>query len=543
MHLNVFVSQECFSYCSGCYSFSREEKNKQYLSTDIIIKFLKYAFEHGIHKVTLCGGDPLTRNDIFDLLLKIKKIGYYISLDTLGTIIIKDMIVAGRIVKKIDVKKFVNLVDMIGIPIDGSDDKTINYFRNSHDNIFKEQLSICDELNRYNANICINTVVNKGNLDDAKKISSLINKMNYVKKWQFFQFIPSGKYGFLNRKKFEITNLQFLQFKNEILENVFRNKDRIEFKSIKMRNSLYSIIDNSGNVWISKTNEVELNNRKIIGNIKNVDDWEKICLLIKKKRRNLQLNKKVIIAIGGGENGRILDDGTKTTYETEKIDEEIVKVTNKKNPKFLFICHAMSFSEEVQDNYYKIMKNIYEKKYNCVCKILKSSELENKNYVESIVEWADIIYEGGGDTFSMLKLWEKTGFDNILYKAWNKGKIICGISAGAVCWFKSCISEISHDEMECLKCLNWIGLHVTPHCNEIKRRQSTKAYLKKSNDIGIMLSNGAAIEIIDNKYKILISTDDGYCIKSYWINGKYIQKQVNNKKNYKNINNLLSKSY
>lgn len=140
----------------------------------------------------------------------------------------------------------------------------------------------------------------------------------------------------------------------------------------------------------------------------------------------------------------------------------------------------MSFSEEVQENYYKTMKNIYEKKYNCVCKILKSSELENKNYVESIVEWADIIYEGGGDTFSMLKLWEKTGFDNILYKAWNKGKIICGISAGAVCWFKSCISEISHDEMESLKCLNWIGLHVTPHCNEIKRRQSTKAYLKKA---------------------------------------------------------------
>ena len=283
MHLNVFVSQECFSYCSGCYSFSREE-NKQYLPTDVIIKFLKYAFDYGIHKVTLCGGDPLTRNDIFDLLFKIKKIGYYISLDTLGTIIIKDMIIDGRKIKKLDVKKFVNLVDMIGIPIDGSNDQTINYFRNSHDNIFKEQLSICEELNRYNANICVNTVVNKGNLDDAKEISNLINKMNYVKKWQFFQFIPSGKYGFLNRKKFEITNLEFLKFKNKILENVLEKKDKIEFKSIRMRNSLYSIIDNSGNVWISKTNEAEFNNRKIIGNIKNVDDWEKICILFKAKK-------------------------------------------------------------------------------------------------------------------------------------------------------------------------------------------------------------------------------------------------------------------
>ena len=73
------------------------------------------------------------------------------------------------------------------------------------------------------------------------------------------------------------------------------------------------------------------------------------------------MSKKIIIAIGGGENGRILDDGTRTKYETEKIDEEIVKITNKKNPRFLFICHAMSFSEEVQENYYKTMKNIYEK--------------------------------------------------------------------------------------------------------------------------------------------------------------------------------------
>ena len=255
------------------------------------------------------------------------------------------------------------------------------------------------------------------------------------------------------------------------------------------------------------------------------------------------MSKKVIIAIGGGENGRILDDGTKTAYETEKIDEEIVNVTNKAKPRFLFICHAMCFSEKVQDSYFKTMKNIYEKKYNCVCRILKSSELENKNYVESIIEWADIIYEGGGDTFSMLKLWKKTGFDNILYKAWNKGKIICGISAGAVCWFKSCTSEISNDEMKSLTCLNWIGLHVTPHCNEIKRRQSTKEHLKKNNNVGIMLSNGAAIEIIDNKYKILNSTDNGYCIKSYWKNGKYIQKKVNNKKNYKSINNLLNKNY
>ena len=41
--------------------------------------------------------------------------------------------------------------------------------------------------------------------------------------------------------------------------------------------------------------------------------------------------KKIIVAIGGGENGRLLEDGSFASYDTEKIDKEIVKLTNKEN--------------------------------------------------------------------------------------------------------------------------------------------------------------------------------------------------------------------
>ena len=47
---------------------------------------------------------------------------------------------------------------------------------------------------------------------------------------------------------------------------------------------------------------------------------------------------KIIVAIGGGENGRVLSNGKKTIYDTKIIDEEIVALTNKKNPNFLFIA-------------------------------------------------------------------------------------------------------------------------------------------------------------------------------------------------------------
>ena len=65
---------------------------------------------------------------------------------------------------------------------------------------------------------------------------------------------------------------------------------------------------------------------------------------------------KIIVAIGGDENGRVLSNGKKTIYDTKIIDEEIVALTNKKNPNFLFIAHAMSFSLDIEENYYKTME-------------------------------------------------------------------------------------------------------------------------------------------------------------------------------------------
>ena len=68
-----------------------------------------------------------------------------------------------------------------------------------------------------------------------------------------------------------------------------------------------------------------------------------------------------MVCIGGGENGRLLENGMYAPYETEIIDKEIVKLTKKKNPNFLFIDHAMPLIE-VQNSYFKTMERIYWRK-------------------------------------------------------------------------------------------------------------------------------------------------------------------------------------
>lgn len=46
----------------------------------------------------------------------------------------------------------------------------------------------------------------------------------------------------------------------------------------------------------------------------------------------------------------------------------------------------------------------------------------------------DVIYAGGGNTANMLAVWRVHGVDRLLREAFDRGTLLCGISAGANCW-------------------------------------------------------------------------------------------------------------
>ncbi len=290
MHLNIFVSQSCFLHCKGCYSFSREEEKGQKILTDVLVDFLRFAYDEGVRKVTLCGGDPLTRCDISELLEKIKEIGFYISMDTVGSSIIKEVTIGKNLtVKQINAKKIVKLVDMIGIPIDGSTNEIFKRFRQTRADLINEQLTICQELNKYGANICINTVAHKGNLEDAYELAKLIKSM-VISKWQIFQYEPLGKFGLKNRDIFEITDKQFSDFQSTVLEVFDDDISKLQFKASRNRKNAYMLVDNSGNAWIPSYENMStskfsyiFNDSVIIGNIANLEDWNKICSYLDRK--------------------------------------------------------------------------------------------------------------------------------------------------------------------------------------------------------------------------------------------------------------------
>ncbi|WP_435191689.1 Type 1 glutamine amidotransferase-like domain-containing protein [Streptomyces sp. bgisy126] len=46
----------------------------------------------------------------------------------------------------------------------------------------------------------------------------------------------------------------------------------------------------------------------------------------------------------------------------------------------------------------------------------------------------DVVYVGGGNTANLLAVWRVHGVDRLLREAYERGTLLCGISAGANCW-------------------------------------------------------------------------------------------------------------
>lgn len=198
------------------------------------------------------------------------------------------------------------------------------------------------------------------------------------------------------------------------------------------------------------------------------------------------------------------------------------------------------------------MVDIYDKRYGCPCKDLKSSELTDQAYVKSLIEWADIIYEGGGNTLDMIKLWKETGFDSVLRQAWESGKVMCGVSAGANCWFKECSSDslkIKYgldQPLIVVECLGFVDGLFVPHCDAPGRLESVKEFLKRSQEVGLSMSNCTALEIIDDQYRLVVSDAsyheiEAYGLKSYWKEGEYIQEKLDTTPDFKPLKELLRK--
>ena len=53
----------------------------------------------------------------------------------------------------------------------------------------------------------------------------------------------------------------------------------------------------------------------------------------------------------------------------------------------------------------------------------------------------DVIYVGGGSLLNLLAIWRAHEIDKVLREAWSRGIVLCGLSAGSMCWFAAGVTK------------------------------------------------------------------------------------------------------
>ena len=193
-----------------------------------------------------------------------------------------------------------------------------------------------------------------------------------------------------------------------------------------------------------------------------------------------------IIAIGGGGFGRVIKD--------LKIENYIKSQCKSDSPKICFIPTATGDDNQYIENFYKAFDSI-----GC-----KTSHIDffkrTINLVEHIKK-QDIIFVGGGNTKSMLAVWKDWGLDVLLEKAYKNGVIMCGVSAGAICWFNKGITDSWADDLAIMDCLGFVDGVCCPHYDEEPaRRPYVKAKLDRADfDECIGVEGNAALHIINEE--------------------------------------------
>src|SRR5215218_8693299 len=113
--------------------------------------------------------------------------------------------------------------------------------------------------------------------------------------------------------------------------------------------------------------------------------------------------------------------------------------------------------------------------------------------VEAHLRAQDVIYVGGGNLVSLLGTWRAHGLDRVLAAAWYEGVVLCGPSAGSLCWFAEALTAF-HGAPRRVE-----GLGLLPYSNcvhydvEPARRVEYRRFIGDGMCPGYAADDGAAL--------------------------------------------------
>ena len=205
---------------------------------------------------------------------------------------------------------------------------------------------------------------------------------------------------------------------------------------------------------------------------------------------------RTIVAFGGGGFSDV---------DRSPIDGYILDLTGKERPKVCFLATATGDDTRYIVRFYERLTPRAETSHLS----LFATPLPD---VRERLGGQDVVYVGGGSTASMLGVWRAHGVDLVLAELWEQGTVLCGVSAGGMCWFEGGVTDSVGPELGAST--DGLGLLAGSFCPHLDSEPERRAVFHRLVADGVLpdgyaLDDGVALRFAGSELVETVSERSG----------------------------------
>jgi dipeptidase E len=205
-----------------------------------------------------------------------------------------------------------------------------------------------------------------------------------------------------------------------------------------------------------------------------------------------------IVAFGGG--------GFSMEWGNPLLDDHVLALTGVPHPKVCFLPTASGDADHYVVRFYRAFPA-------SGCEPSHISLFRRETGVgdpRAHLLAQDVIYVGGGSLVSLLGTWRAHGLDHALHDAWRAGVLLCGGSAGSLCWFTDAVSGFHDGPPRRLEGLGFLPWSNAVHYNdEPGRRTAFMDAIAGGMAPGYGVGDAAALHFVGTELAEAVSSRPG----------------------------------
>jgi len=194
-----------------------------------------------------------------------------------------------------------------------------------------------------------------------------------------------------------------------------------------------------------------------------------------------------IVALGGG--------SFSAPHNSHLLDGYILGLTGAARPRVCFLPTASGDAAGYIEKFYAAYAE-----QNCEATHLPLFMRQEKD-LRSFLLRQHVIYVGGGNTANMLAVWRVHGVEKILKEAYASGIVMCGVSAGSLCWFEAGITDSFGLDLSAMRDgLGWLEGSNCPHYDgEARRRPVYQRCVSEGFLDGLAADDGCGLHFVEGR--------------------------------------------